>query len=76
MTGEILALGRNYHVRPVPELSLVIVGVVTSQGIGKMLAPHVDELAEMTKFLIPVIMRMGHKLPDSEEVRRAQQALA
>jgi ubiquinone biosynthesis protein len=76
MTGEILALGRNYHVRPVPELSLVIVGVVTSQGIGKMLAPHVDELAEMSKFLIPVIMRMGHKLPDSEEARRAQQALA
>ena len=59
-----------------PELSLVIVGVVTSQGIGKMLAPHVDELAEMSKFLIPVIMRMGHKLPDSEEARRAQQALA
>ena len=76
MTGEILALGRNYHVHPVPELSLVIVGVVTSQGIGKMLAPHVDELAEMSKFLIPVIMRMGHKLPDSEEARRAQQALA
>jgi ubiquinone biosynthesis protein len=75
MTGEILALGRNYHVHPVPELSLVIVGVVTSQGIGKMLAPNVDELAEMSKFLLPVIMRMGHKVPDSDEARRAQQAL-
>jgi ubiquinone biosynthesis protein len=76
MTGEILALGRRYHVHPIPELSLVIVGVVTAQGIGKMLAPHVNEFEEMSKFLLPVIMRMGLKVSDSAEARKAKSSLA
>jgi ubiquinone biosynthesis protein len=76
MTGEILALGRRYHVHPIPELSLVIVGVITVQGIGKMLAPHVNEFEEMSKFLLPVIMRMGLKAPDSDEARKAERAIA
>jgi ubiquinone biosynthesis protein len=76
MTGEILAIGRRYHVHPIPELSLVIVGVVTAQGIGKMLAPHVNEFEEMSKFLLPIIMRMGLKVSDSDEVQRARRALA
>jgi ubiquinone biosynthesis protein len=76
MTGEILALGRRYHVHPIPELSLVIVGVVTAQGIGKMLAPHVNEFEEMSKFLLPVIMRMGLRPPESAEAQKAKSALA
>jgi ubiquinone biosynthesis protein len=72
MTGDILAIARRYHVHPVPELSLVIVGVVTSQGIGKMLAPEANDFAEMAKYLIPVLMRQGQKLPDTDEARRAQ----
>jgi ubiquinone biosynthesis protein len=58
MTSDILAIARRYHVHPVPELSLVIVGVVTSQGIGKMLSPGANDFAE--------------KLPDTDEARRAQ----
>jgi len=72
LVGEILALGRRYHVHPVPELSLVIVGMVTVQGIGKMLAPEVNVFQEMSKFLIPVLMRMGQKVPETHEARRAQ----
>jgi len=72
MVGEILALGRRYHVHPIPELSLVVVGVVTVQGIGKMLAPEVNDFQEMSKFLIPVLMRMGQKVPETDEARRAQ----
>ncbi len=76
MTGAILALGRRYHVHPIPQLSLVIVGTVTVQGIGKMLAPEINDFQEMSKFLIPVIMKMGQKVPETAEARRAQQAIA
>ncbi len=72
LVGEILALGRRYRVHPIPELSLVIVGVVTVQGIGKMLAPEVNDFQEMSKFLIPVLMRMGQKVPETDEARLAQ----
>jgi ubiquinone biosynthesis protein len=75
MIGAILALGRRYHVRPIPELSLVIVGTVTVQGIGKMLAPEINDFQEMSKFLIPILMRMGQKVPETPEAKRAQDAL-
>jgi len=73
LVGEILALGRRYHVHPIPQLSLVVVGVVTVQGIGKMLAPEVNDFQEMSKFLVPVLMRMGQKVPETNEARQAQQ---
>jgi len=76
MTNEILGIARRYHVHPVSELSLVIVGVVTSQGIGKMLAPEANDFVEMSKYLVPVLMRAGQKLPDSDEARRAAAATA
>jgi len=76
MASEILALGRRYHVHPFPELSLVIIGVITVQGISKMLAPGANDLQEMSRFLIPVLMRKGQKVPESEEARRAEAALA
>jgi len=75
MTGAILAIGRRYHVHPIPELSLVIVGTVTVQGIGKMLAPEINDFQEMSKFLIPVLMKMGQKVPETAEARRAQRSL-
>ena len=72
LVGGVLALGRRYHVHPIPQLSLVIVGVVTVQGIGKMLAPEVNAFQEMSKFLIPVLLRTGQKVPETDEARRAQ----
>jgi ubiquinone biosynthesis protein len=74
MTGAILAIGRRYHVHPISELSLVIVGTVTSQGIGKMLSPEVNDFQEMSKFLIPVLMRLGTKVPETPEAVAAQRA--
>jgi ubiquinone biosynthesis protein len=74
LTGAILAIGRRYHVRPISELSLVIVGTVTSQGIGKMLSPDVNDFQEMSKFLIPVLMRMGAKVPETPEAVAAKRA--
>jgi predicted unusual protein kinase regulating ubiquinone biosynthesis (AarF/ABC1/UbiB family) len=76
MVGAILAIGRNYHVHPVPELALLIVGMVTVQGIAKMLAPEVNDFQEMSKFLLPLLMKMGQKVPDTAEARAAKRAIS
>jgi ubiquinone biosynthesis protein len=76
LSSAMLALGRKYHVHPLPELALVLVGTITAQGIGKMLAPEVNDFQEMSKFLIPVLLRMGQKVPDTQEAQAAQRALA
>jgi len=75
MVGEILGIGRRYHVHPVPELALLIVGMVTVQGIGKMLAPEVNDFQEMSKFLVPLLMKLGQKVPDTAEARAAKRAI-
>jgi ubiquinone biosynthesis protein len=75
MTSDILALGRRYHVHPVPELALVIVGMVTIQGIGKMLAPKENDFEAMSRYLIPVLMRKGQAIPNTAEAQRAQKSL-
>ena len=75
MVGAILAIGRRYHVHPVPELALLIVGMVTVQGIAKMLAPEVNDFQEMSKYLVPLLMKMGQKVPDTAEARAAKRAV-
>ena len=75
MTNEIMALGRRYHVRPVPELSLLLVGVVTVQGIGKMLMPEANDFEAMPAFLVPLLLKAGKPVPVSAEAQRAQKAL-
>lgn len=76
LVNEMLSMGRRYHVRPMSDLALVIVGTVTAQGIGKMLAPQVNDFAEMSKFLIPILMKRGEKVPDSAEAQKAHAAIA
>ncbi len=75
MVNEMLALGRRYHVRPMSDLALVIVGTVTVQGIGKMLAPQINDFEEMSKYLIPILMKRGEKVPESAEASHAHAAL-
>lgn len=75
LVGEILGIGRRYHVHPVPELALLIVGMVTVQGIGKMLAPEVNDFQEMSKFLVPLLMKLGQRVPDTAEARAAKRAM-
>ncbi len=75
MVNEMLAIGRRYHVRPMSDLALVIVGTVTAQGIGKMLCPQVNDFVEMSKFLIPLLTRRGENVPDSDEARNARALL-
>jgi ubiquinone biosynthesis protein len=59
MFNELYALARRYQVRPMPEVVLVMVGIVTAEGIGKQLNPQGNLFASLTAFLMPLIARKG-----------------
>jgi ubiquinone biosynthesis protein len=54
---RLYALARKYRVRPMPEAVLVMVGVVTCEGIGKRLNPRANLFANMTAALMPLLAR-------------------
>jgi ubiquinone biosynthesis protein len=56
---EILALGRRYRVRPVSEMALVMVAMVTAEGIGKQLNPQANLFQDTAMFLGPVLAKRG-----------------
>jgi ubiquinone biosynthesis protein len=70
--NEMFAIGRRYHVRPVTDMTLVLVAMVTSQGIGKMLDPDVNVFAHVAKHLVPVLMRRNERVPETDAARAAQ----
>jgi predicted unusual protein kinase regulating ubiquinone biosynthesis (AarF/ABC1/UbiB family) len=59
LINEVFAVSRVHRIRPVPELTLILVGVVTSEGIAKMLDPEVDTFREMAGFLLPILQKRG-----------------
>ncbi len=59
MFNELYALARRYQVRPMPEVVLVMVGIVTSEGIGKQLNPQGNLFQALTTFLMPLIIKKG-----------------
>jgi ubiquinone biosynthesis protein len=61
--NDVFAIARAHRIRPVPDLTLVLVGVVTSEGIAKMLDPEVDTFREMASFLLPLLVKRGLSLP-------------
>ena len=71
LINDMFALGRRYHVRPVTDMTLVFVGLVTAQGIGKMLEPSVNVFNELARYLLPVLMRRNESVPDTEQARAA-----
>jgi hypothetical protein len=56
-------------------MTLMMVGLVTAEGIGKQLAPDVNSFQEVTNYLIPVLARRG-MLSDETITRLAESALA
>ena len=61
--NRLFALARKHRVRPIPELTLVLAAIVTCEGLGKILNPHVNTWNEMATFLMPVVQqRMMAKL--------------
>jgi len=74
MLSGILAIGRNHHVRPVTEMALVFVALVTAQGISKQFAPDADLWPDLARFLVPVLMHRGEAIPNSPEADIARGA--
>jgi ubiquinone biosynthesis protein len=70
--NEMFAIGRRYHVRPVTDMTLVLVAMVTSQGIGKMLDPEVNVFAHVARHLVPILMKRNERVPDTDSAREAQ----
>jgi ubiquinone biosynthesis protein len=67
MVNDMMAITRKHHVRPMSDLSLVVVGTITSQGIGKMLAPDYDAIAEMAKYIVPLLAAQKSAQPTAAE---------
>ena len=53
IVSDLFALARTHRIRPLPELTLVLLGMVTSEGMAKRLDPEVDAVAELAKHLGP-----------------------
>ncbi len=59
MFNDVFALGRRHGIRPEPEFVLIMVGSMTAEGIGKILAPESNSFHEVAAFLAPIIARKG-----------------
>jgi ubiquinone biosynthesis protein len=53
--NQVFALGRKHRVRPITEMTLVLAGVVTSEGLAKILSPRANSWQEMAAFLMPIL---------------------
>jgi ubiquinone biosynthesis protein len=74
LIGDMFALGRKYHVHPVPDMMLVFVALITAQGIGKMLEPDHNLFATIAQHLIPMVMKRNEHVPDTDEAKAAHAA--
>ena len=72
LIGEMFAIGRKHRVRPVTDMMLVFVALITAQGIGKMLEPEHNVFGAVAVYLIPILMKRNEKVPDTEEARAAR----
>jgi ubiquinone biosynthesis protein len=74
LISEMFALGRRHNVRPVTDMMLVLVAMVTTQGIGKMLEPQHNVFGSLAAFLMPILMKRNEHIPDTAEAKRAVSA--
>lgn len=51
----IFALGRRHRVQPRTEFTLIIVGIMTAEGVGKLLDAKADFMADIAMFLMPLL---------------------
>ena len=65
------AIGRKHDVRPITDMMLVFVALITAQGIGKMLEPEHNVFGAVAQFLIPILMKRNEHVPDTAEAKRA-----
>jgi ubiquinone biosynthesis protein len=71
LISEMFAIGRKYRVRPVTDMMLVFVALITAQGIGKMLEPGHNVFGAVATFLLPILMQRKEHIPDTAEAKTA-----
>jgi ubiquinone biosynthesis protein len=71
LIAEMFAIGRKYRVRPVTDMMLVFVALITAQGIGKMLEPEHNVFGAIAQYLIPILMKRQEHIPDTAEAKAA-----
>ena len=59
MANEIFALARKYRVRPLADLALVLIGLVTAEGIGKQLHPGNNLFHDTATYIMPLLGKRG-----------------
>jgi ubiquinone biosynthesis protein len=57
LMNEILALGRRFRARPLADMALVMVAMVTAEGIGKQLNPGANLFEDTAAFLGPLLAK-------------------
>jgi ubiquinone biosynthesis protein len=57
--ADIFLIARTYKARPVPDLTLVMVAMLTVQGIGKELDPDNNVFQEVAGYLMPLLAQKG-----------------
>lgn len=57
VVSKLFALARKHRVRPMPELALVLLGMVTIEGIAKQLEPTANTMVEVARYLASRIGR-------------------
>ena len=59
LLNDAFALGRKYGLKPVAEFTLIMVAVVTAEGVAKQIDPETDSLAKIGEFLMPLMAKRG-----------------
>jgi ubiquinone biosynthesis protein len=72
LIAEMFEIGRKYKVRPVTDMMLVFVALITAQGIGKMLDPTHNIFTTVAMYLMPVLMKRNESIPQTAEAKAAQ----
>ncbi|MDX2092279.1 MAG: AarF/UbiB family protein [Kofleriaceae bacterium] len=72
LISEMFAIGRKYNVRPVTDMMLVFVALITAQGIGKMLEPEHNIFGTVAMYLMPILMKRNESIPQTAEAKAAQ----
>jgi len=59
LMNDVFALARRYRVRPLTDLTLVLVGLVTSEGLGKRLNPQSQIFIDIANYIGPILAKRG-----------------
>jgi ubiquinone biosynthesis protein len=59
LANDLFAMGRRHRVVPIPDMALVIVALVTAEGIGKQLHPENNLFQATAAFLGPLVQKRG-----------------